>query len=272
VLIGLSFALCAMVLNSGAGLLQSDATRRVRQRHPLLVQPRYLGGLIVDGLGWVCTVVALRHLPVFAVQAILGGTIALTALAARKLFGSLLRPVDRIAIGACLLGLVLVAASAGAASPPAVSVAAYVVLSVAAVGLAVATVALWHGDHAWPMAVVAGLGFGATSLAVRAVADPGGDLVGLLTQPAPYLVAVFWVIGLASYTRALVLGTLARVTAVFLVTEVLVPGLVGVALLGDAVRPGWWTPLLIGLLLAVAGVIVLAHSPAQAPPRPRRVR
>ena len=26
------------------------------------------------------------------------------------------------------------------------------------------------------------------------------------------------------------------------------------------------------LLLAVAGVIVLAHSPAQAPPRPRRVR
>jgi len=62
------------------------------------------------------------------------------------------------------------------------------------------------------------------------------------------------------------------VTAVFLVTEVLVPGLVGVALLGDTVRPGWWVPLTIGLLLAVAGVIVLADSPAQAPPRPRRVR
>jgi hypothetical protein len=29
------------------------------------------------------------------------------------------------------------------------------------------------------------------------------------------------------------------VTAVFLVTEVLVPALVGVALLGDTVRPGW---------------------------------
>jgi drug/metabolite transporter (DMT)-like permease len=273
VLTGLFFALCATVLNSGAGLLQSDATRRARKRRPLVAQPGYLGGLVIDGLGWACTVVALRHLPVFAVQAILGGTIAITALAARKLFGSVLRPVDRIAIGACLLGLVLVAASAGTAEPPsAVSVAAYVVLSIAAVGLAVATVALWHGDRAWPMAVVAGLGFGATSLAVRSVVNPGGELVGLFTQPAPYLVAVFWVIGLVSYTRALVLGTVSRVTAVFLVTEVLVPGLVGIALLGDAVRPGWWAPLLIGLLLAVAGVVVLAHSPVQAPPRPRRVR
>jgi drug/metabolite transporter (DMT)-like permease len=271
-LIGLFFAFCAMVFNSGAGLLQSDATRRARKGRPLVGQPRYLGGLVVDGLGWACTVVALRHLPVFAVQAVLGGTIALTALAARKLFGSVLRPVDRIAIGACLLGLVLVAASAGADSPPAASVTAYVVLSVAAVGLAVATVRLWHGERAWPMAVVAGLGFGATSLAVRAVVDPGGDPAGLLTQPAPYLMVAFWIIGLTSYTRALVLGSVSRVTAVFLVTEVLVPGLVAVVLLGDTVRPGWWVPLTIGLLLAIAGVIVLAHSPAQKPPRPRRVR
>jgi uncharacterized membrane protein HdeD (DUF308 family) len=86
------------------------------------------------------------------------------------------------------------------------------------------------------------------------------------------VVVVFWVIGLISYTRALVLGTVSRVTAVFLVTEVHVPGIVAVVLLGDTVRPGWWVPLTIGLLLAVAGVIVLAHSPAQAPPRPRRVR
>jgi drug/metabolite transporter (DMT)-like permease len=271
VVIGLFFALCAMVLNSVAGLLQSDATRRVSRRRPLVAQPRYLGGVVVDGLGWACTVVALRYLPVFAVQAVLGGTIALTALAARRLFGSVLRPVDRASIAACVLGLVLVAASAGADRPSAVSVTAYVVLSVAAVGLAVAAVLLWRGDRAWPLAVVAGLGFGGTSLAVRAVADPDG-MAGLLSQPAPYLVVVFWVVGMATYSRALVLGAVSRVTAVFLVTEVLVPGLVGIALLGDTVRPGWWVPLLVGLMLAVTGVVVLAHSPVQAPPRPRRVR
>lgn len=270
-LIGLLFALCAMVLNSAAGLLQSDATRRVRRRHPLVAQPRYLGGLVMDGFGWACTVVALRYLPVFAVQAVLGGTIVLTALAASRLFGSVLRTVDRAAIVACVLGLGLVAASAGTDRPSTVSVAAYVVLSVAAVGLGVAAVMLWRGERSWPLAVVAGLGFGGTSLAVRAVVDPG-SMSGLLAQPAPYLVIVFWAVGMACYSRALVLGAVSRVTAVFLVTEVLVPGLAGIALLGDTVRSGWWVPLLVGLLIAVAGVIVLAQSPVQAPPRPRRVR
>jgi drug/metabolite transporter (DMT)-like permease len=271
VLFGLLFALAAMVLNSVAGLLQSDATRRVSKRRPLVAQPRYLGGLLIDLLGWVCTAAALRFLPVFAVQAVLGGSIALTALAARRLYGSTLRPLDRAAIGACVLGLVLVAASAGGDRPTAVSVAAFVVLSIAAAGLAVATVLLWGAGRAWPLAIVAGLGFGGTSLAVRAFVTPP-DLVGLFTQPAPYLLVVFWTIGLASYSRALVVGVLARVTAVFLVTEVIVPGLVGIVLLGDAVRPGWWPVMAIGLVSAVTGVVVLAHSPAQAPPRRRRVR
>ena len=73
-LVGLLFALGATALNSVAGLLQSDATRRVSEHRPLLAQPRYLGGLAVDGLGWACTVVALRQLPVFAVQAVLAGS------------------------------------------------------------------------------------------------------------------------------------------------------------------------------------------------------
>jgi drug/metabolite transporter (DMT)-like permease len=273
VLTGLLFALCAMILNSVAGLLQADATRRVHHHRPLISQPGYLGGVAVDGLGWVCTVIALRHLPVFAVQAVLGGTIAVTALAARLLHRSALRRVDRVAVGACLVGLVLVAASAGADQPSDASVTAYVVLVAAGTALAVATVALWHSTRAWPLAVVAGLGFGGTSLAVRAVhlaPGAGVDLVGLLTQPAPYLVAAFWTIGLCSYSRALGLGTVSRVTAVFMVTEVIFPGFVGIAVLGDAVRTGWWPSLAAGLGLAVAGVVVLAHSPAQSHPgRPR---
>ncbi len=272
---GLFFALAATVLNSIAGLLQSDATRRVRKGKPLIVQPHYLVGLVVDLLGWVCTAAALRFLPVFAVQAVLGGSIALTALAARQLYGSTLRQRDRVAVGACLLGLALVAASAAGHGPAAVSVTAFVVLSIAAVGLAVATFLLWRKRRAWPLAVVAGLAFGGTSLAVRAfAAPPDGQtlLVGLLAQPAPYLVVVFCVVGQFSYSRALAVGVLSRVTAVFLVTEVVVPGLVGIVLLGDAVRAGWWAAMMIGLVLAVGGVVVLANSPSQAPPRPARVR
>lgn len=260
--IGLLFAVGAMVLNSVAGVLESDATRRVSRHRPLVAQPRYLGGLVVDGLGWGCTVVALRHLPVFAVQAILGGAIALTAIATRMLHRSTLRTIDRIAVGAAVLGLVLVATSAGDEPPPAVSLTALLVL-IGLVGLlTVALVTLWPAKRAWPMAVVAGLGFGGTSLAVRAVptVDVSHPVAQLFTQPSAYLVLAFWGIGLISYSRALGLANLARVTAVFTVTEVIVPGLVAIALLGDTVRAGWWPSMMIGLLLAVLGVVVLAGS------------
>jgi hypothetical protein len=220
----------------------------------------------------VCTVVALRQLPVFAVQAVLGGSIAVTAILARMFYGSTLRTVDRVAIVACVLGLVLVAGSAGAGPPPVVSATTHAVLATAAVVLAVAAVWLWRRGRAWPLAMVAGLAFGATSLAVRAVHVQGGGMVELVTQPGPYLVVGFWAVGMSSYSRALLLGSLAQVTAVFLVTEVVVPGLVGIALLGDSVRAGWWVPMAIGLLLAVGGVAVLAGSPVHGPPRPSRVR
>jgi drug/metabolite transporter (DMT)-like permease len=268
VLTGLLFALCAMVLNSVAGLLQSEATLGTG---PLLIQRRYVGGLAIDGLGWVCTVVALRHLPVFAVQAILGAAIVLTALIARVRYGSTLRPLDRAAIGACLVGLALVASSAGTGQPSRVSFAAELTLFLAAGTLASVVVVLRHSRHLPALAVIAGLGFGGTSLAVRAVHPAAAGISGLLSQPPVYLVICFWLIGLVSYTRALSVGKLALVTALYLVTEVIVPGMVGIALLGDSVRSGWQLPMGIGMVLASAGVAVLSHSPAHQPPRPSRV-
>jgi drug/metabolite transporter (DMT)-like permease len=268
---GLAFALAAMVLNSVAGLLESDATRYVTRGRSLATQPRYLGGLLVDGLGWLSTVVALRYLPVFVVQAVLGGAIALTAVGARLVYRSSLRPVDRVACAACVVGLVLVAASAGSERPAAPSSAALIVLVVAALALVVALAATWRGGVAWGLALVAGMGFGGSSVAVRAVhLTLGENPVSLLGAPSPYLVVVFGAVGLIAYSRALERGSLARVTAILLVTEVTVPGLAGIVLLGDSVRPGWWAVMTGGLVLAVAGVVVLAGSPTQQPPPARR--
>jgi drug/metabolite transporter (DMT)-like permease len=266
VLTGLVFALLATVLNSAAGLMQSEATRR---KGPLLTQPGYLGGLAVDGIGWICTVVALRHLPVFAVQAILGGAIAVTALATRVLYGSTLRPVDRIAVGGCLVGMVLVAGSAGSYEPASVSVGAQITLFSAAAVLGAVLFALRHTRRAGPLAVIAGLGFGGTSLAVRAI-HPTVDS-GLFAQAPLYLVLCFWVIGIISYTRALAVGALSLVTALYLAVEVIVPGVVGILLLGDTVRPGWQVAMMLGLLLAAVGVLVLSQASAARPRKPARV-
>lgn len=264
-LLGLAFAVAAMVLNCIAGLLQSDATTRTSKGRPLVVQPRYLGGLVVDGLAWACTVVALRNLPVFAVQAILGGSIALTALAVRWIWGAPLRLADRLAVGGCVGGLVLVAGSAGAGAPEDGGTAADVVLGLALAALAGAAIGLRNTRLAWPLALVAGLGFGGTSLAVRSVQLPGGalDPVALLSQAGTYLLVGFWLIGLVTFSKALSRGNLAGVTAVFTVTEVVVPGLVAIGLLDDRIRTGWTVPFLVGLLLAAAGVVLLAMSSAQ---------
>lgn len=267
-LIGLLFALVATVLNSVAGLLESAGARHATDRRPLGTQPRYLGGLLFDGLGWVCTVVALRFLPVFVVQAVLGGAIALTALGARLVYGSALRRVDLWAIAGCTLGLVLIAASAGAERPIGVSVEAVLALFGAAGLLAAALVALRPSGRAWPLGVVAGLAFGGTSVAVRAVHISGeADPLALLGQPAVWALLVFWALGMLAYSRALALTSVDELTAVLLVTEIVVPGLVGIALLGDSVRAGWWWVLGLGLVLAVTGVLVLARSPVQRPPR-----
>ena len=124
--------------------------------------------------------------------------------------------------------------------------------------------------RAWPLAIVAGMGFGGTSLAVRAAhveIGEGFSFVALLAQPSIYLIAGYWVVGMIGYSAALARGEVGVVTAVFVVTEVVVPGIVGILLLGDPVRDGFGWVFVIGLLVSVAGVIVLTRRP---PPRPRR--
>lgn len=183
--------------------------------------------------------VALRHLPVFAVQAILGGSIALTALATRRRSGRAMRRADQIAVAACVLGLLLVAASAGDGGPDSVGTVANLVLFGALAVLAGVQVALRNCRAAWPFALVAGLGFGGTSLAVRAVHTGFGIHPALLVaEPAVHLVIGFWLVGMIGYSRALGRGATATVTAVFCITEVVGPRAGRDRTLGDPVRPG----------------------------------
>ncbi|MDT7554380.1 MAG: hypothetical protein QOI16_2916, partial [Pseudonocardiales bacterium] len=138
--------------------------------------------------------------------------------------------------------------------------------------LAVLVLVLRQYRRAWPLAIVAGMGFGGTSLAVRAAhveIDSGFSLVALLAQPAIYLIAGYWVVGMIGYSAALSRGEVGIVTAVFVVTEVVLPGLIGILLLGDPVRDGWTWIFIIGLVVSVIGVVVLTRRP---PPRRRRVR
>lgn len=273
VLIGIFLALVSMIGNSAGALLQGEGARRATRSRPVAVQPRYLAGLLVDLLAWLFTVLALQRLPVFAVQAVIGGSIALTAIIGARLAGVPLPVASRYAVAGCLAGLVLVAASAGPEQPSAASGSVDVILLVSVLLLAVAVLVLRTGTLAWPLALLAGMGFGGSALAIRAAhvqAGDGFDLGELLGQTSTYLVVGFWAVGMIGYTAALARGDVGPVTAVFLVTEVLVPGMVGIGLLGDPVRAGWVWVLVLGLTGAVTGTTVLARAPLLRPPRVRR--
>lgn len=265
--VGLVASAGAAVLNSAAGLLEAAGGRRAARGGSVLRQPSYCAGIGLDVLGFVLTVYALRHLPVFAVQAVLAGAIPLTALASHRLHGLPLRRVDRLAIAACVAGLTVVAASAGRGSGPPPPGAA-VILLVGLAALAVVTVPVWRAGRPVACAVVAGLAFGGVALAVRAVhlwTSVLADLGTLPAQPAAYAVVGYAAVGVVAYTRALTRGEVATVTGVLVVTEAVVPGLVGMVLLGDTVRPGWGPACAAGLLLAVGGVVVLTRSLARDP-------
>ena len=61
----------------------------------------------------------------------------------------------------------------------------------------------------------------------------------LLTEPVAYAVLVFGVTGTVVLAGAMRRAAVGSLVAVLSVTEVVVPGLVGLVLLGDRVRPGW---------------------------------
>jgi hypothetical protein len=263
-------ALAAMLVNSLASLLEASGSRRTGPGRPQWRQPRYLGGLACDGLGWVLSVVSLRVLPVFAVQAVLAGTVPVTEVAGaggspRRLPG---RQVAAVAL--VVTGLGLVAASAAPGRAPRLPPAATPVLLTTALLVALAAVML-RSRSPLLLAVLAGVAFGGVSLSVRAVhiaSSLWSSVRDLLTEPVAYAVLVFGATGTVVLAGAMRRAAVGSLVAVLSVTEVVVPGLVGLVLLGDRVRPGWGAALAAGWALAVGGLVLLTRSPAQASAEP----
>jgi hypothetical protein len=215
----------------------------------------------------VLSVVSLRVLPVFAVQSVLAGTVPVTAVAA---VGGDPRRLPRRQLAAAVLvvtGLGLVAASAAPGRAPRLPSAATPVLLTTA--LLVVLLALALRSHSpLVLAALAGVAFGGVSLSVRAVHIASSlwtSVRDLLTEPVAYAVLVFGATGTVVLSGVMRRAAVGSVVAVLSVTEVVVPGLVGLVLLGDRVRPGWGVALGIGWALAVAGLGLLTRSSASQP-------
>lgn len=255
-------AFAAMIAYGSASVLQAYAARRA-SGPAVLRHPAYLAGLACDGVAWGAQVVAMWQLPLFTVQGILAGSLAVTMLIGIPTLG--LRPTRLEWLGVALtsvgVGIVSMTAGEGSAVNPGAT------LRLALVATLIVTVIVgalsYRRGGMITQGAVAGVGYGLSALFVRvtmAVIAAGGAWYAI---PELYLAFLSGGAGIVMYARALEHHRVGPPTALLWVIEVIGPGLVGLALLGDAIRDGWTIPAALAVLAALAGCVVLALGPSQ---------
>jgi len=229
----------------------------------MVKQPMFLLGLLADFGSWVISRFALHTLPLFAVQTILAGSLAVTVVLAGIVLGAELRKPDRWAIVATVAGLIIVGVSAG--SDEARDVTHLLKLCILA-GIPLIVVAAFFAikmNKAVILAVLAGAAFTSSALAARTIRVNGESIGAILTEPMLWAMLIYAVLALAIHAGALMRGAVGPVTAAMWATEVLVAVVVGAVALDDHMRPGWALPATLGIALTLAATVVLARSPAQ---------
>lgn len=244
---------------AAAAILQAVAARRSTSTVKTLGHPLYLLGIGCDALAWIGSMIALRELAVYVVEAILAGSLGLTVLAARFILKSRLRKRDGLAVVASLSALAVLALSAGSQHDVAVTTE----LRLGFCGAAVAVVLLGRGavkiGSPGLVAALGGLCLGGAALTGRALPSAPMDI---LTDPMTAALLTFAVTGMLMYAHALQIGQVGPVTAVHWTAEVIAPSAVALLFLGDTVRAGWGPAAAIAGLVTVGAAVLLATAPA----------
>jgi len=249
----LGAAVAAAVGYGTASVMQASGASGGASVTGLLRSPAYLAGLLCDLVAWLLSLVALRHLPLFVVQSVLAGSLAVTAVLGAVVLRQRLRRRDAVMISLLVAALVVLASAGGrqAATPAPAGVAIGLVAGAGLLAVLIPA-ARRSGPAGW--ALLAGLAFSGAALAARAVHGT------LITQPLTYAVVVFGGLGASAYAQALERGAVTAVTGVLWAVEIVVPTAVGLGVLGDTVRTGWWPATVLALLVVLAATAVLAGT------------
>ncbi|WP_133379163.1 hypothetical protein [Klenkia marina] len=259
-----ALALVAAALCSGAAaVLQASAVGRSSAERVagflggLARDPRYLVGTALVGVSFLASLVAVRALPLFLVQAGRASSLGVTAVLAAVLLGSRLRAREVVALVALAGGLVGVAVAAQPSVaeqvPTWVSWCALAAAGLSAVAVAVGT---RLGASGAALGVLAGVAFGVLSLAARVLAPV--TVPGVLGDPAAWAVGVAGLTGLVAGALALQRGAVVVVTATMVASESVLGAGLGLAV-GDQTVPGLGWLAVLGFVVTVGAAICLAR-------------
>jgi len=268
VVLGLCAALTAAVLYGVASILQAVGARKVPTSggfevglvSRLLHQPAFLAALGTTMFGFLFHLIAVRSLPLFLAQTGIAVSLVVTALLAVRLFGDRLSPIEWTAVAGVVVGLVLLSASAGDAGTKRAS--HWLTVSLFAILLAMAilgfTASRYQGIVATAgLGLLGGLGYAIVGISSRLLPDFAP--LDLLRSPATYSLGLGGGLAFLLYSLALQRGSAIAATTPLISTQTVTPAVVGVLLLGDQVRPGWWPGACIGFAITAASAIVLVR-------------
>lgn len=259
-------AILACLAYGVATVLQSVGARRAATATGvggvvgIVTQLPYLAGLALDGVGFLGNVIALRQLPLFLVEAIVAGSVGVTAVIA-AVRGEKLGVRDWISLGVLGLGLVLLSVSAAPAEASPTSLTRdWMILGSAVIPLVVGLVGYRLSGQ--PSVVLlsgaAGLGFGGVAVASRAMGTDPID-VALLADPLLWAIVAYGALAVGCFGVALQRGKVTVVAALTFVIEVVLPSVLGLLLFGDAFLAGYLPLALAGFVLAIGGTIALSR-------------
>jgi drug/metabolite transporter (DMT)-like permease len=226
----------------------------------LLGQWRFTLSVLIDLAGFAAQLVALRRLPLFAVQAMVAANLAVIAVLATLVMGMALSVREWLAVAGVVAGVGLLGSSAGAegATHPGTGFKVALIVATAVVGgCGLAAGRLRDPARTLLLGTMAGLGYGLLGIAARVLT--GFAPLTLVKDPAAYAVLAAGVVSFVFYTAALEGGSVTVATAAVILAETLPPALIGVLFLGDTTRPGLTPVAAVGFVLAVASAVLLAR-------------
>jgi drug/metabolite transporter (DMT)-like permease len=275
-LVSLLAALLSAICYGVAAVMQAIAVRTASRRPAadagapapvdpglvvrMLRQGPFLVSILIDLIGFVAQLVALRRLPLFAVQAIIAANLAVTAVCAAWFMKARLTAREWLAVAGVVIGVGLLGATAGAqgASTVGWGFQLGLIVGVAVVALCGLAAARLPNPTRTPMlGAIAGLGY--SVLAVSARILPGFTPHQLIRSPATYTLAAAGIVSFMLYAAALDGGSVTTATAAVILFETMPPAVVGVLFLGDSTRHGLAALGALGFILAVICAVALAR-------------
>jgi hypothetical protein len=196
-----------------------DWRHPLRSSLPLFRSRAYVAGFSVAMVSWGLHVGALALAPISLVQTVIAGGLVLLTVLANSFFAHEVSQREWIGVGMTAVGLALLAATVGntgnGAHADFESLTLTIYLVVLTAAATIAAVAGWYTVGASVVALSAGLLWGASDVAIKAVSGTLGDRgIGVLIHPLALVILLLSLYGLIVSTRSLQRGRAVPVIAI----------------------------------------------------------